>query len=953
MATYKFKQKDTFPPIQETLTRSDGTVVNLTGSYIRFTMSTDYGKLLLTGNATIVNANTGQVKYEWQENDLSYPGGCYGEFEVTYPNGSVETFPNNTYIKIKVLPDLDYRTPIDSTPVGVELKTAIDAARTATEQAQAVIEVQAQVSNTAIAVDVATQSAIDAANSALLYANTAQSWAESPTSPIPGSKSAKTWASEAQASADRINLGDFDAKVSQVNTQATQVATDKVAVEADRILTQAARDSTFVNGGRVATTVTAGLALSTDGQQFAVVEGEYIQVYTRTNSTTATIVTGARYPASTLVNRGISNGRRDGAAVVDTFLDLSRQTASRSNGSALSGFTPTVVSNGLQIVSNQPGRQVVVTTDYETRAMEQRITVTGTVTTINTSTILIGIAFGAAGSTRRHYFYRSDGQVLTTLDDETLSLQQAPALAARAYGNGQTVSISVLRRENGTGRLTITLPSGSTEGYNLTGIPSGPIWLAWRGDATVVINSMSQELQSRLVAENIAVAATPELTTQQKLDLFAFKEFARTVAVRDPSGFTGLTRFFNVYRRGDRTFYTDFDFDVYRPFAASAADTTLYVDVATGSDSNPGTAALPLKSIYQAVHARSGNVQVYVRPGVYAGNDSWRDANPTSTRLVVEPWPGFSGRIISRRSATGLTWTLNTGSTYQATVASAGSVVDAANIDANGDFTRLTLRTSIALVDANPGSYFFSGGIVYVRTFDSRAPDSNLHVFLDARNGRYQQDGGTVWLKGIDFEGGSRPLQQACLTAGQFNTGYFWDCSMKYSGGTSGLNGFNTDGRCFSYLKSCIAASNWSDGFNYHNFSGGLPTVSVEIDCIGRNNGFSGAGINNGSTTHDGGTAVRINGQYFGNENRQVHDVNSSYSWNLGCTARDSRGSTARVNFAAGTGTGDSTIMWLDQCTSTGSDNDYETTTTSQIRRFDSVDTNRLVAGSSVVSYTP
>lgn len=109
----------------------------------------------------------------------------------------------------------------------------------------------------------------------------------------------------AQEILDRIDLGALDAAVLQTGEDRDQTALDRDATEADRLLAQsaraaaeAARDSTFANGGRVATSVAAGLALSTDGQQFAVVEGDWVQLYTRTNSTTAAIIPGARYPTS-------------------------------------------------------------------------------------------------------------------------------------------------------------------------------------------------------------------------------------------------------------------------------------------------------------------------------------------------------------------------------------------------------------------------------------------------------------------------------------------------------------------------------------------------------------------------------------------------------------------------------------------------------------------------------
>ena len=88
-------------------------------------------------------------------------------------------------------------------------------------------------------------------------------------------------------------------------------------------------------------------------------------------------------------------------------------------------------------------------------------------------------------------------------------------------------------------------------------------------------------------------------------------------------------------------------------------------------------------------------------------------------------------------------------------------------------------------------------------------------------------------------------------------------------------------------MKDCVAAKNIDDGFNYKKGAGVTP-YSVEIDCIGRDNGLTGD-IDNGSTMHEGGRIVRIMGEYMRNVGRNVHDIdNNSQSWNLGCNAHDS-----------------------------------------------------------------
>ncbi len=637
------------------------------------------------------------------------------------------------------------------------------------------------------------------------------------------------------------------------------------------------------------------------------------------------------------------------------FAEIARFTKARTNGTALSGFTATYNAGGLDIVSTQSGRHVVVSTDFNTHALTQSWEVTANGITINTSSIMVGVAFGPAGATRRQYLYRSNGQVLVVKDDETLDYAIAPAIAGRAYVAGNTVKIKVSRKADGSGVVRITLPNGTVQSFVVSGIPAGPVWLAWRGDGNMHVVQLYQETINADTQAAIDTAAVPELTPAKNATLYASDRLLQKMRVKPPVGFPYQPDF-GIYRFSTASFFDDCDFEARRPFQAAAASTTLYVDVATGSDANAGTASDPLKSLYQAAHGRSGNVQIYVKPGVYAGNDSWRDANPTSAGLVVEPWPGFAGRVVSRRNNTGLSWALSSGktNTYEATITSVGSVVDAANLDADGDYTRLVPVASVDDVEATANSYYVSGLTVYVRTFNNRAPDASLLVFLDARNGCYQRVDGTCWVKGIDFEGGSRPFQVAATTGTYMATGYLWDCSFKYSGGSSGKNGLGTDGHITLYVRDCLGAGNVLDDANYHGVPGSLPPITFEFNCIWRSGGHEPGGTNNGSTMHDGGIIIRVGCLVYLNQNRNIHDVNNAYSWNLGVISRDSRSGINSVNFAAGTGpTADATMMWLDSCTSSGSVYDYETTPEGRIYVYLPQGGNVAKPGSVVTTYTP
>lgn len=112
-------------------------------------------------------------------------------------------------------------------------------------------------------------------------------------------------ADRAEAAADRIDLGTFDADVAATASArvAAEAARDvarsaQTGASLARTGAETARDAAFVNAN-VYSTIAAGLAAVADGVQFQVVTRDEIVRYVRTNSTTATEV--ARYPSVKLV----------------------------------------------------------------------------------------------------------------------------------------------------------------------------------------------------------------------------------------------------------------------------------------------------------------------------------------------------------------------------------------------------------------------------------------------------------------------------------------------------------------------------------------------------------------------------------------------------------------------------------------------------------------------------
>jgi len=105
--TFYIKQNDTSPALLATLQDADGIAVNITGAAIRFHMRQIGSTAVdVDAAAVIVTALDGLVRYDWQAADTATIGSYQAEFEVTYSDGTIETFPNDGYIRVEIIKDI-------------------------------------------------------------------------------------------------------------------------------------------------------------------------------------------------------------------------------------------------------------------------------------------------------------------------------------------------------------------------------------------------------------------------------------------------------------------------------------------------------------------------------------------------------------------------------------------------------------------------------------------------------------------------------------------------------------------------------------------------------------------------------------------------------------------------------------------------------------------------------
>lgn len=101
--TFYLKAGDTAPTLEATLTDANGDPIDVTNADVDFQMSEPRGgPVVIDAAMSKQDAANGVVAYSWTSGDTDSPGRYRAEIEVTYGDGSVETFPNDDYHTILI-----------------------------------------------------------------------------------------------------------------------------------------------------------------------------------------------------------------------------------------------------------------------------------------------------------------------------------------------------------------------------------------------------------------------------------------------------------------------------------------------------------------------------------------------------------------------------------------------------------------------------------------------------------------------------------------------------------------------------------------------------------------------------------------------------------------------------------------------------------------------------------
>lgn len=108
------KTGDTAPVVNATLTDSSGAAVDLSGATVKFIMATSSTprSVVVDAAATLVQVgdgsdnSRGKVRYDWLAADTATAGSYVAEFEVTFSDLKVQTFPTQGFVDVTIVDDL-------------------------------------------------------------------------------------------------------------------------------------------------------------------------------------------------------------------------------------------------------------------------------------------------------------------------------------------------------------------------------------------------------------------------------------------------------------------------------------------------------------------------------------------------------------------------------------------------------------------------------------------------------------------------------------------------------------------------------------------------------------------------------------------------------------------------------------------------------------------------------
>ena len=376
-------------------------------------------------------------------------------------------------------------------------------------------------------------------------------------------------------------------------------------------------------------------------------------------------------------------------------------------------------------------------------------------------------------------------------------------------------------------------------------------------------------------------------------------------------------------------FLVDFDVSSFK----NTGGTSIYISP-NGDDSNSGTSKTSPKKTLEAAYNVSGVKTIYMLPGIYGRNEGFNSSTVITKSINIIGLVDDGEVFVTRHVHTNMT--LANVNTYYGTRSHFTGVVDIWNKDEDGYYIKYQkVDTAQACIDTEGSWYYDGSSTAYVHVINNsneeRTPTSSNGILLMHEDtgsshigGSFIINNGNVYLENLTCIGGPTPLHAYQTSSSDEINIYAKKCKFLSSKGYySGQNYYARNavwiqGAKIAYFQSCTAALSEKDGFNYNPSPSGISpltrTKAIEVNCIGCKNGTEGDGDDQGSTAHNC-DIIRVGGIYYKNTGANVGDEGGATSWNVGCTAFESKATSKSKPQNSNFMCYKNSVMFCDSCT--------------------------------------
>ena len=382
-----------------------------------------------------------------------------------------------------------------------------------------------------------------------------------------------------------------------------------------------------------------------------------------------------------------------------------------------------------------------------------------------------------------------------------------------------------------------------------------------------------------------------------------------------PNGFrwTNNPVSYKVTTDGKGEFFTNFDVSDFK-----VKGKAYYVDPVNGSDTDSGSSLHPFKSINNALNQLDIK-ELHLMEGIYSRSYAMSNSTHTRDLSII----GHGDVHMSSNSSSIFSKSASYENVYEATRGGISNYALDASIKSSGLPLVMVNVGSIQEVNDTPNSYYHDGTKLYIRTFDDRdvtglSLDHNLILSSGMANTIFEGDI-DLYLENVTIYGSTSPLQARSTSSSDKLRVFAKDSNFLFTGDEN-KDAVMLQGVTLSIFQNCKAGYSLKDGFNYHAKDGIIPK-SIEINCQGFENGNDTDDNDQGSTTHDGGSIIRVGGAYYRNKGANIAEDatgnTGTESLNLGvvCFEAKAPSDVRAVNFDCY----DGVSMWLDGCSGYGS----------------------------------